>query len=372
MYVLERGDVPKLPEALGLGSLTFPNIEVLPSGRWLLGFKAADKKKDGIKMQAMMTWSDDFGKTWAAPYVPFQIPKINEVPGKSQSLYFLSLGGERVLMVINWVDSSAPHLPYYDTQDESLKDTRIFYSFSENNGLDWSILQLMDTSMLGGPVPLTGPPMRLGDGSLICQFEINKYKSDPKKWVHRSALLFSGDEGKTWGDPVLVTNYPDMYYWDQRPNVLADGYTLVNFFWTLDGRKNAYLNIHRSISRNGGRSWTYPEDTGIYGQPGRPVEIMEGKLATIDIDRTKNPTITVRISSDEGRTFDEDLVVFQASLPQQDSRYIKMNDAWAEMAQFSVGHPHLVYLGKEELLAYFYQGRHPDHTGISYVKISIK
>ena len=371
MKILEKGLVCGLPEASGLNSLTFPAMELLPSGRWLAGFRAADKKKDGKQMQAMMTWSDDGGSSWVSPFEPAPLPPIGGRPGNSHSLYFLALGGSRVLMVINWVDASEPEAPFFDPQNESLKDTRIFYSFSENEGRDWSAPCLMDTGSAGGPVPLTGPPMSLGDGTLICQFEINKFRHDPKVWLHRSACLFSRDNGNSWGDLSLVTSEPGMYYWDQRPAVLRDGQSLVNFFWTFDGRQNQYQNIHRAASRDGGKSWSQPMDTGIYGQPGRPVALKDGRLALVAIDRREMPVIHAYISRDEGKTFDEAMRLETLPMERQDSRYMKMQEAWAEMSRFSMGHPQLMDVGNGQLLAYYYQGTHPDKTSIRFIRVEL-
>ena len=371
MKVIDSGTITGIPSEINFRSKTFPAFEKLPSGRWLAGFKAGEKKKDAVLQQAMMTWSDDQGRSWAQPYAPVTLPAIDEVPGHCSSLYFLTLGETNVLMVLNWVDSSDPAASYYDPMTESLKETRIFYCFSQNDGLSWTQPLLMDTTSAGGPVPLTGPPFRMKNGSIACQFEINKYKEDPHKWIHRSALIFSKDGGHTWGNLAIVTEEPDRYYWDQRPNVLDDGKTVVNFFWALDGKKQEYLNIHVAYSEDGGKTWTRPMDTGIYGQPGRPVALQDGKLATIDIDRSISPTITVRISGDRGKTYDEALVIFQAKLPSQDSRTISMNEAWQEMAAFSVGHPNLLDLGNGEILAYFYQGEQSDQTDIAFIRIAI-
>ena len=372
MRIINKSRIPSRYHGSVHQCKTFPAFELLPSGRWLAGWKAAEKKTDAIHKTAQMTWSDDQGATWVPAFEPVKLPNIEGKPGQVISLYFLSLGGDRVLMVLNWVDESRPDLPFYDPKDESLKDTRIFYCFSENGGESWSDPLLMDTSGVGGPVPLTGPPIRLGDGSVLCQFEVNKYKGDPNKWIHRSAMIRSLDNGITWKNPTIVTNIPDMYYWDQRPNVLLDGTTLVNYFWTLDGKKNTYLNIHESKSIDGGNTWSQPMDTGIYGQPGRPVQLQDGRIACVSIDRTSLPVITIWIKEGLNEPFSVNLEVHRSAQPRQDSQKVSMNEAWQEMAAFSVGHPNLLYLGGTEVLAYYYAGLHHDCTDICYAHISLE
>jgi hypothetical protein len=371
MRIIGRGTIPKSQDNVHLRSNTFPAMEMLPSGRWLAAFKAAEIKGDCAFQHAVMTWSDDEGKTWREPFEPVTMPDIEGVPGLSRIAYFVSLGGSRVMMLTNWMDASDMSLPYYNPDNESLKDTRIFTSFSENEGETWSEPALMQIPDVDGPVPLTGPPLRLGDGTLICQFEINKYDWDPAPWIHRSAMVFSYDGGRTWGDTVMVTEEENMYYWDQRPNVLSDRISLVDFFWTLDGHKEAYINIHARQSTDGGKTWGALYDTGIYGQPGQPVDLGDGRLATISIDRTSSPVITVRTTGDLGRTYNQEVVVYERAKSEgEDSRQISMNDAWAEMSAFSVGHPALIKWNDSEILAYYYAGDHTDRTSIEYVRIA--
>ncbi len=86
----------------------------------------------------------------------------------------------------------------------------------------------------------------LGDGTIVCQFEINKDDWDKSELEHKSAMIFSNDGGKSWSGVVIVTEEPDMYYWDQRPNVMCDGSTIIDFFWTLDG-KNSNIKISMAV-----------------------------------------------------------------------------------------------------------------------------
>ena len=371
LKIISRSRIPKPLDDKNFNSNTFPCITKLPSGRWLASFKTGEKKGDCDFIQCVMTWSDDRGKTWAPLFDPVHLPDIDGIPGQKRTLYFMPLGGKRVLMLANWVDSSDPAKPYYNPQNESLKDTRIFFSFSEDDGETWSAPELMRTDPVNDPVPLTGPPFMLKDGTIVCQFEINKHEWDDSKWVHKSAMIFSCDGGKTWKDIVIVTEEPDMYYWDQRPNVMSDGMTITDFFWTLDGKSEKYLTIHVRESSDGGKTWGDIWDTGIYGQPGQPVDLGDGILAAIEIDRSVRPVITVRTSRDRGRTYEDSLVIYDSDLTRQDSRNISMNDAWDEMVRFSVGHPNLLNLGKGKIMAYYYAGSQTDHTSVEYVIISV-
>lgn len=370
MKIISRGIITK-PILDTFNSITFPFILKLPSGRWLATMKASKKKGDCDFMHAVICWSDDEGASWSVPFEPVILPPINGVMGQSRTAYLVSLGGTKVLMVLNWVDCTDTSQPYYDPENETLKDTRIFYCFSDDDGASWSIPHLMTIDGIDAPVPLTGPPLLLKNGTIICQFEINKAVGDTSEWVHRSAFVFSYDGGNIWKDPVMVTKERNMYYWDQRPLVLADGLSVIDFFWTLDGTTNQYKNIHVRQSEDGGRTWGDIRDTGVYGQPGQPIILDDGRIMTIDIDRSVKPIVTIRLGAGAGNDCEISLVVYETDLAKQDSKVITMNEAWAEMVQFSVGHPGLLNLGNNEILAYYYTGSDPDRTNIAFVKVEM-
>ena len=346
-------------------------MALLPSGRILAGFRAAEIKTDPKHQKALLTWSDDGGVSWREAFEPFKLQEIDGKPGRGHSLYLLPLGGERVLLMANWVDHSAPELPFYDPSDEHLKDTRIFFCLSNDNGATWSLPQFIDTSEANGPTPLTGSPFRVAENTIACQFEINKYAHDPAPWIHRSALIFSRDLGKTWEEIVEVTRIPGKYYWDQRPAAMNEPGKLINFFWTFDGSSQCYKNIHAALSTDNGENWSTPYDTGIYGQPGTPVDMGERGLFTIDIDRRESPVITVRISHDEGKTYKQSLRILQQSGKGQDSETMNLNQAWDEMYRFSTGHPHLLKISENKLWAYFYSGSSTDETAIHWMEIQL-
>jgi hypothetical protein len=371
MKVIRQGIVPKSEKFSHLKSITFPNMALLPSGRVLAGFRAANIKTDPEFQKALMTFSDDGGENWTEAFEPFHIQPIEGKPGRAHSLYLLPLGGSKVLLMANWVDHSSPDLPFYEPSDQHLKDTRIFFCLSNDNGNTWSLPEFIDTTKAHGPTPLTGAPLLLEDNTIACQFEINKYAHDPEPWIHRSALIFSEDLGKTWKNFVEVTRYPGIYYWDQRPATMQAPGKLINFFWTFDGFSNTYRNIHASLSADYGKNWSKPFDTGIYGQPGTPVDMGEKGLFTIAIDRRKSPTITIRNSDDEGKTYKNYLKIYQQAGKGQDSESMGLNQAWDEMYSFTTGHPHLLKISGNKLLAYFYSGRSTDETAIHWMEIQL-
>lgn len=357
-------------------SATFPLPCVMPSGRWLCAFRAAPSKGRNAGQRVLLTWSDDRGRSWREPLAPFTPPPADGRPGLMRFAGLTSLGGTRLLAAINWVDDSEPDVPYFNEATEGLLDTRIFLSTSEDDGATWTPPRIMDTTPFNVPTPLTGSVLRLPDGALACQFELNKPYYDAKPWRHASVMLFSSDEGRTWPRHAVVAQDPDnrIFYWDQRPAVLADG-RILDAFWTFDREAAKYLNIHARESSDGGRTWSALWDTGVPGQPGpafapRGAE-PAGALAMPYVDRTGPPKIKIRRSTDGGRTWpaDGELVVDQSAGPTQTKAKSTMQDAWSEMYAFSMGLPQTAPIPDGGALIVYYAGPETDTTSIRWAVV---
>lgn len=353
-------------------SATFPLPCVTPGGRWLCAFRAAPSKGRNAGQRTLLTWSDDQGRSWAKPIEPFEPLSINSRPGRMRIAGLTALEGGRLLAAINWVDCPEPDMPYFNETTEGLLDTRVLLSISDDHGQSWSPPRLMDTSPFEVPTPLTGPVLRFPDGALACQFELNKPYEDPAPWRHASVLMFSEDGGLTWPRHSVVTQDPDnrVFYWDQRPSVLADG-RILDVFWTFDREAAAYLNIHARESLDGGRTWSSLWDTGVPGQPGPIFARADGSLAMPYMDRTAAPVLKVRQSSDGGRTWmaDGELVVHKCVGPTQTTAKASMQDAWAEMYKFSVGLPNTAPLPGGGALLVYYAGPETDVTAIRWAVV---
>lgn len=372
MRVVRQGTVFEGERGGDHQSLTFPMPCVTSNGRWLCTFRGAPAKVPNKGERPLLTWSDDEGDTWRPPFAPFVPGMVEGRRGSFRFAALTSLGDGRVLAAINWVDASEPDAPYFNEDTEGLLDTRIFLSLSEDDGETWGEPRLMDTAPFDVPTPLTGPILKLKNGSLACQFELNKPYTDPSPWKHASVMLFSDDGGSSWPRHRVVAQDPNnrVFYWDQRPAVLQDG-TLFNAFWTFDREAADYLNIHATISADDGNSWSELRDINIAGQPGPAFGLKDGTLAMPVVDRRGVPKIVVRGSSDGGNTWPEDevLVVYDSDGHSQTEVKSSMQDAWAEMYAFSVGLPNVSPLQSGGALLVYYAGGDTDHTAIHWAEI---
>jgi len=372
MTIVERGvavhSAPHRP------SNAFPGICVLPGGRWLCGFRAAPTKAEVSGQQALLCWSDDQGRTWSEPISPFAPPELDGRAGVFRAAYCTALGGASVIALVYWVDCSDPSRTFFDEVTEGLLDSKLFLARSADNGETWSDLELLDTSPYDVPTPPTGPILVLGDGRWALQFELNKPYLDPGPWRHASVLRFSSDGGRTWPEHLPVSDDPDnrIFYWDQRPGVLADG-TLLDVFWTYHRQGGYYLNIHARQSPDHGRTWSELWDTGLPGQPAAPVSLPDGRILLVYVDRTAAPVIKARASADGGRSWpaETELVVCDPSMERQTTDRTTMGEAWEEMSRFSLGLPATAALPDGDVLVLYYHGPQADQTDIEWVRLRV-
>lgn len=375
MKIIDRGIVFAGQKGTVRQSCAFPDICVLPDGRWICTFRAAPTKNATTGQHVLLTWSDNKGKIWCQPIAPF-VPRLVEgKPGLFRGAHLTALGKKRVLATILWVDHSDPSLPYFNEETEGLLDSRIFFSHSDDAGITWSEPELMDTSPFNVPTAVTGPTLLLPNGEFACQFELNKHYYDTSVWRHSSVFMFSKDGGKTWPEWTITSNDPEnrIFYWDQRPGILKDG-KIFDVFWTYDNKKAIFLNIHARESLNNGRVWSEMWDTGIPGQPAPPVSLPDGRVAMVYVDRTGSPAIKMRVSRDNGRAWrdETELIIYALKLGSQTVKKESMQDAWAEIAKYSVGLPFTALLHNGDILVVFYTGPENDVTDIHWARIRVK
>ena len=355
-----------------LSSCAFPSVTRLSNGDIFASFKGAETKGPYNKTdRTVVCISHDNGVSFGEPVEFFTPPVVDGKPTTLRLIYFVEIAPDNLLAVVNAVDATMEELPYYNEETEGLKDTYIMVAHSSDFGKTWSALERVQVNTFYDlPLPLTGAPFVTGDGRVGIQFEVNKPYYESEYWVHHSAVVYSSDGGYTWGDEVVITDSPSVYYWDQRVSVLDDG-TVGDIFWTFDRQKGDYINIHLCMSSDGGRSFGEIYDIGLVGQPGNIVNGNNGELITVYINRDSIPIIKLAKSCDGGKTWADELVVFDYGANTKGKQNRGMNDVWSEMAAFSVGHPFLQKMPDGTLWAYFYSGPSTHRTDFHVVRVEL-
>ncbi len=370
MKIIGKGIAYSGKNEPALSSCSFVGILELSDGRLIATFKAARTKGPyNDTDRTVICISSDKGETWSQPTEPFSPPTVDGKPTTLRLIYMKEISEGHLFAVVNAVDATMAELPYYNEATEGLKDTYIMFSHSYDGGKTWETLRRLDSlNFPGMPLPLTGVPFVTGEGRVGVQFEVNKPYYEEEYWVHHSVVIYSSDGGYTWDDEVIVTDSPTRYYWDQRIGVLNSG-RITDVFWTYDREKADYVNIHYTESTDGGRTFSDFIDTGLVGQPGNVIDGRDSSLLLVYINRDKEPEIRLARSLDGGTAWADVMTVYTYERNTKARHSGSMNDVWAEMAAFCVGHPCMYRMSDGSIWVCFYSGPNTDRTDFHFIKI---
>lgn len=368
--ILAQG-IPDTAQAM----YTFPYLLSLADGT-LLATVRAGSSKDSSDEVILFYRSEDGGQTWSEPWQPWAQVELHDLLGSLKICYLTELAPGRLLAASMWIDrTSYGDAPLFNAETEGCLPMEILLAESPDNGQSWSAWRHIPLPAEIGPASLTSPILKLADGTLALSIETNKQYLDASKWYQRVVFFLSDDEGQTWGPAIDIGRDPSgrIYNWDQRYGVAPDG-QIAAFAWTYDSEVGHYLDIHRRLSADHGRTWSEPEALGITDQAGHPAILPDGRVVLPWVDRFQTQSICVRLAANVAAPFDpaSEIVIYaqQAEQPQSDSPEESTGDLLAEMAVWSYGLPDAEVLPDGDVLVVYYAG--DDETlDIHWVRLRI-
>ncbi|MFH0963456.1 MAG: sialidase family protein [Planctomycetota bacterium] len=342
MRVIDQGLVCKGLPGSPLASNCFPSVASLSDGTILVAFRRS-AAKDSPSTHVVVCASKDAGRSWSDPVAPVKDTAWNGTPGSFGAMNLSEVSEGRVLASILWVDRTRPDLPFFNPETEGLLPCKNLLYESRDGGASWTFLEVMDTSPFTGRPTTTGPVLPVAPGELAAFYETNKDYDDPSPWRHRSVVKFSRDGGRTWPEHAVTTADPAgrVFYWDQRVVVLRPR-SLLAFLWTYDREAKKDLPIHWTRSDDAGRTWTPPRSTGLVGQVAYPAALSDGRIVLPYVDRYASASIRVRLSVDEGRSWEQDELTLWPGADERAARQHHgdgMGQYLQSMQQWSFGLP---------------------------------
>ncbi|NOZ33511.1 MAG: exo-alpha-sialidase [Alphaproteobacteria bacterium] len=356
MHIVETGFISRAEPHTNRACLTFSTLTPLSDGT-LMATARAGNDKDSDHELIEFYRSDDHGATWGAPATPFRNVNVHGRSGTLKLCYLTELAPDHLLAAAMWVDRTAhPGKPLFNAKTEGCLPMAILLATSHDQGRTWTGWRSVDMPDEIGPPSLTNPILRLADGSLAMSIETNKPYDDASKWKQKAVFLRSDDLGQTWSEPVSVAEDPAarIFNWDLRCGVGPDG-RIASFAWTYDTKTEKYLNIHRRISADNGRTWTPAADLGFADQAGPPAMLADGRVVLAWVDRFGDRCIRARLASAIDAPFDpaSEVIIYQhPHPPETDAR--DMGDLLAGMELWGFGLPFATVLGNGEILVTYY------------------
>ena len=323
--------------------IAHPTITILASGDWLAGFNHSRRREpilhppDDPLFRTLTSRSTDGGATWHAPvFAPDFDWYGTECPGLATT------GTGTVLLSqhrLRWYP-----LPLAKKKREA--GERISIALPENGWTedfteaDWDRSQYTwargyhglyvqrstdDGHLYEQTVRLECDPYRngytrtgvtlLSDGRLAYAVT-EKYPLN----IH-TYLFFSEDDGVSWSAPVIICSSGDRSFGepDIAETRAGEIYCILRESAAAP-TKSGHLFDCRST--DGGRSWSKPQITTMFGKPGQLLVLGDGRLVCTYGRRTSPFAIRASVSEDGGRTWPEDGgIVIRDDLPNGDLGY---------------------------------------------------
>ena len=305
--------------------ISHPSIAVLDNGEWLAAFNHSRRRErmahppDDPLFRTLLARTSDRGETWEEPYFAPDFDSYGtECPGIAQlsdgsvvltqfrfAWYPLGLarkrraGGEPIAIRLpdrGWTEEFADS-DWKDSQHTWARGYHGLYAhLSTDRGHSFDTTVNIDTAPYLGGYTRTGV-VELSDGRTAYAVTSHPLQS------RYSYVLLSGNGGRMWEPPVLVADSPEISFSEPDVAEVAPGeiYCVLRSGDWRNGGNNGYLYGCRSL--DGGRTWSTPEATPMFGCPGQLLVLSDGRLLCTYGRRQAPFGILACLSEDGGRTW---------------------------------------------------------------------
>lgn len=370
MRLIDTAEIVTARPGTRSAALTFPALLRLSTGEILLTWRAG-QSKDCPEEELLLARSTDRGASWSPPERVFTPPpEVDGASGTFKLCYLTETAPGRLIAAAMWVDRSThPGKGLFNEATEGCLPMAILLAQSEDGGRSFGPWQRVKVPEEIGPPSLTSPLVPLPGGRLLMSLETNKHYDDTGPWHQRAVGLVSTDGGQTWGAPRALALDPEgrIFNWDLRiarwpgeANGASSGdAALASFAWTFDRQEEAWRDIHRRVSRDGGTTWSAPQPLGFRDQAGIPAVFPDGRAVLPYVDRFDAAAINARACDGIAGAFGPPVTLHDHAVttgPSKDTGALL-----TEMSLWSFGLPFALALpaeagGADEALTVFYAG----------------
>jgi len=350
--------------------ISHPSITTLDNGEWIAAFNHSRRREprqhppgDPL-FRTLLARTADRGRTWSTPtFAPNFDWYGTECPGISQlsdgtvvvtetrlAWYPLGLAkkrreeGERVAIHLpergwtedfedtDWAEASYTWARGYDG---------LYAHLSTDRGESFEKTIKIDSGPHQVGYSRTGV-VELRDGRVA--YAVTEHLTPH---FGSSYAVFSTDFCRSWGPTVLIVDRPEIEFSEPDLAEVGPG----ELYCILRESRSTGL-LHGCRSTDGGRTWSAPEKTSIYGHPGHLLVLDDGRLLCSYGRREAPFGIRACLSEDRGRSWEiEREMVIRDDLPNGDLGY-------PTTIEYEPGQLFCCYYGQEPDGATCVQGTH--------------
>ncbi len=326
--------------------ISHPSITVTRSGDWLAAFNHSRRREhilhppDDPLFRTLVCRSGDRGASWDRPeFAPdfdwygTECPGIACTPDGAVLLsefrfawYPIGLArrmhakGQRLALHLigkGWTEDIREE----DIRDGDWEQSRhpwargrhgVYIHRSTDDGRSFDKTVAIDTAPYEYGYSRTGI-VSLSDGRLAYALG----EKHGRKIRRRIYIMFSSDNGLTWSAPEPIVEKPQMPFGEPDIAESSPGELLCIL---RECKETRHLYSCRSL--DGGKTWSKPEQTAMYGYPGHVIRLTDGRLLCTYGRREEPYGIRACLSEDDGGTWEVgDEIVLRDDLPNGDLGY---------------------------------------------------
>lgn len=332
----------------------FAQTTVMSNGDVACLYRIGRTKHSFDGVLAMQT-SSDGGVTWSKPQI------ILDRLGAPAPMSVLSQGvsttpSGALLATFTLVDASRPDLYVFSEEGFKLREQTCAIR-SEDGGKTWA--EPVEIRAAFPKAGITTKPVALADGEVLVPLEI-KTGFGPQG----TAAIFSSDDGRTFERPVILAADPlgKLNLCDARFAVLRDG-RLLMLLWTFKQDNSETIDVHRSFSSDGGKTWSVCEPIGMLGGVTVPLTLSSAVVLAVSQFRQPPEGLRLWLSRDNGVSWapDDSIQMWDA----RESRVLgaaaegllkrdQGTDVWQVLKEWTFGTQDLVLLEDGTVLMTYY------------------
>lgn len=196
-----------------------------------------------------------------------------------------------------------PDLPLFDAKCDGIQPCRCRVVHSRDNGETWDAPRDLAYDLPDAIIPYK--IQKLPQGTIGFPMEMHNHYEKPYIQPLQGRFIYSTSRGENFEEAALFPHPPGMLAGDARCTVDGGG-KLTIFFWAFDMAGTRDLPVHRTVSTDGGRTFTPLEPTSLRQQITSPFWVEGETYLCIYQDRFSDaPGIKAALSRDGGLTWDE-------------------------------------------------------------------
>lgn len=333
----------------------YPFMAVMADGTLVCMYREGKEKHsyDGILLTRQST---DLGKTWSPPVTLFDGQGL-QPPQAAGSGGICGCADGSLWVVFCATEVTHPD-QYVFSEEGMTQRTWYLTARSTDQGRRWQPPQYLDDAKLERPLGPTSNPLLLGNQVMFVPGE--RHHEQGQLGVCAS---FSRDHGRTL-EPVrdlIVDRTATVSYCDPHFTQFKDGQILA-MLWTFRQSDEETIEIHRSVSNDGGSVWSTPQPVGHLGQIVDPLVVEGDTVLAASNYRWPPEGIRLWLSHDRGVSWpvEESIQMWDGGKqqmvaePQPVADRSKNEGIWNALPAFTFGTPNLKRLPDETFLLTYY------------------